>query len=66
MLKLFHYLLLNLIRNKANYQNVEYCYEVKQKKSEYGGAILKFGSILCNKKIMIDNNSKVEIKYNEF
>ena len=52
--------------DKANYQNVEYCYEVKQKKREYGGAILKFGSILCDKKFMIDNNSRIEIKYNEF
>jgi hypothetical protein len=52
--------------DKANYQNVEYCYEVKRKKKEFGGAILKFGSILCDKKFMIDNNSRVEIKYNEF
>ena len=53
------------IIDKANYQNVDYCYEVKQKKEEYGGAKLKFGSILCDKKFMVDKNSKIEIKNNE-
>ena len=53
------------IIDKANYQNVDYCYEVKQKKEEYGGATLKFGSILCDKKFMVDKNSKIEIKNNE-
>lgn len=48
--------------NKANYKNVEYCYEAKQKKIEFGGALLKFDSLLCNEKYIVDENSRVEIK----
>ena len=43
----------------AKYKDVEYCYEAKQKKVEFGGSVLRFKSFFCNEKYYIDKNSKV-------
>ena len=43
----------------AKFKDVEYCYEAKQKKVEFGGSVLRFQSFFCNEKYFIDKNSKV-------
>ena len=47
--------------DKANFNNVKYCYEAAQKKQEFYGTILEFNSINCDKNYIIDNNSNVKI-----
>ncbi len=49
--------------DNSNIENVEVCYEVKQKKQEFDGAklFLKNKDLNCNEKILIDQNSELII-----
>ena len=42
----------------------EYCYQVYQKKQEFGGSFLKIDSMSCGGKEIVDDKSKVIIGYN--
>ena len=44
----------------ANFINVKECYQVFQKKQEFGGSIIKFNNISCSGKKIIDENSMVK------
>ena len=44
----------------AKFNNVNICYEVKQKKQEFGGAILMYKHSYCNGKNLIDKNSNLK------
>jgi hypothetical protein len=45
----------------AIFQSINYCYEAKQKKQEFGGAFLSFNKLTCDQESFNDTNSIIKI-----